>query len=138
MAIVNQLKRNIIADFDFLKLLTLSDYLTLVDGKGQPVIFEFNGQYYFFTFNKQFYDLNLNNHISDFKFFEKLYLGNLLKPDYCWKNLINFSFLKTIQDYIPIEPRNFVVEIVNSCPKFFISSLDENVELKSYSNLITV
>lgn len=138
MSLVKQLQQTNLAEFNFLKLLTLSNYITLVDSKGQPVIFEFNGKCYFFSFNKQHYDLNLNNHKNDFKFFEKLYLLGLFKSDFSWKNLIQFNFFRTIKDNTMLEPRNLSVNIVNGCLKFHILSYEGNQEITTFNRVIHV
>lgn len=113
----------------FLNCCTLSNYITLVDKKGAPVVFEFNGETYFFTFKKCHFSLNLDNHKNDFNFFEKLYIAGLFKSDYKWKNILMITFDKTRKKFKPIEPRQFSLEIVNGSSKFFITSPDRVIPL---------
>lgn len=113
----------------FLNHCTLSDYITLVNKKGAPVVFEFNGEACFFTFKKCHFSLNLDNYKNDFNFFEKLYIAGLLKSDYKWKNMLMISFNKTKKKLKPIEPRQFSLEIENGLPKFFISTQDRVIPL---------
>lgn len=108
---------------------TLSDYITLVDRKGAPVIFDFNGETCFFTFKKCHLSLNLDNYKNDFKFFEKLYIAGLFKSDYKWKNISMIAFNKTRKKFRPIEPRQFSLEIENGMPKFFITSHDKVIPI---------
>lgn len=108
---------------------TFSNYITLVDKKGVPVVFDFNGESCFFTFKKCHLSLNLDNHKNDFKFFEKLYIAGLLQSDYQWKNLLMIKFNKTIQKFKPIEPRQLSLEIHNGSPKFFITTKNKVMPL---------
>lgn len=114
---------------NFLNYYTLSDYITLVDRKGDPVVFEFNGESCFFTFKKSHFSLNMDNHKNDFKFFEKLYIAGLLKLDYKWANILMATFDKTQKNFKPIEPRQFSLEIINGSPKFFITTYDKVLPL---------
>lgn len=114
---------------NFLNYYTLSDYITLVDKKGAPVIFEFNGESCFFTFKKCHFSLNMDNHKNDFKFFEKLYIAGIFKADYKWANILMATFDKTRKKFKPIEPRQFSLEIIDGSPKFFITSYDRVLSL---------
>lgn len=114
---------------NFLNYYTLSDYITLVDKKGVPVIFEFNGESCFFTFKKCHFSLNMDNHKNDFKFFEKLYIAGIFKSDYKWANILMATFDKTRKKFKPIEPRQFSLEIINGSPKFFITTYDKVLPL---------
>ena len=94
---------------------TFSNYITLVDKKGVPVVFDFNGESCFFTFKKCHLSLNLDNHKNDFKFFEKLYIAGLLKSDYQWKNLLMIKCIK--QKHIK---KNIILHIIYKKRKQFV------------------
>ena len=105
----------------------LSGYLTLVDKKGQPVIFEMNGYKHIFTFNKYHFDLNLSKNKKGFNFYENLFIAGLLKPEFTWKNLLLFKFKKIISSYKAIEPRHLSVKVIKGKTEIHLFDNETNI-----------
>lgn len=105
-----RIKQAIFQGYNLFASFTLSNYLTLVDKKGQPITLEINGINYFFTFNKFHKALNISESSTTFSFYEKLYIANLFESDFKWKNLSLRKFKFFLNKYTPVEPRCFDIE----------------------------
>lgn len=114
------IQNTVLNGYTLLSAFKLSGYLTLVDAKGVPVVFDIDGDKYIFTFNKHHLKLNISKNKKDFSFHDKLYIACIVNDGFKWKNMILFSFRKLIHKYKAIEPKNFYVQVYQGSPKFYI------------------